>query len=283
MMAIPRNPRASHAHEHPDLRNGNPLYERTGSARAAFEAQRVEEDAERAARRESFMVKRQQPTPVLRPSPSLALGSDSAAFNAQWEEECRQARAANLNQQARSNERRNPMENDPKMENTEQTHDSEQPDRNAPRDVLRDGNLKASIWSNEGEKGPFYSTTLARTWRDDDGQLHDSHSFAGTDLLRVSELARSAYNRTQELRREDHQQTQAQEPQRDAPAPQPAPEPAPAQSVAAPEPVQNVAQPQPEPQPSAPAPDPAREAFIQQRQEPPPTPQPTVQPTTGQH
>ena len=74
---------------------------------------------------------------------------------------------------------------------------------NAPRDVLRDGNIKASIWRNEGGKGPFYSVNLARVYRDDQGELRDSHSFAGGDLLRVSELARKTYDRTQELRREE--------------------------------------------------------------------------------
>lgn len=77
-------------------------------------------------------------------------------------------------------------------------------DDNGPRDVLRDGALKASIWRNEGEKGPFYSTTLARTYKvEGTDELRDSHNFAGTELLRVSELARKAYDRTQELRRED--------------------------------------------------------------------------------
>lgn len=74
---------------------------------------------------------------------------------------------------------------------------------NAPRDVLRDGNLKASLWRNEGEKGPFYSASLARTWRDEEGRLHDSGSFSGAELLRVSELARKAYDRMGELRREE--------------------------------------------------------------------------------
>ncbi len=76
---------------------------------------------------------------------------------------------------------------------------------NAPRDVLRDGNLKASIWRNESEKGPFYSVTLNRVYRDNQDELRDSNSFSGTDLLRVSELARKTYDRTQELRREDRQ------------------------------------------------------------------------------
>ena len=78
----------SSAHEDPDLRKDNPLYERAGSARDAFHAERVEA-------RESAMVKRQKPHPVLRPSQILALGPDSMTFNEEWREECRQARAHN--------------------------------------------------------------------------------------------------------------------------------------------------------------------------------------------
>jgi hypothetical protein len=77
-------------------------------------------------------------------------------------------------------------------------------ENNPPRDTLRDGNLKASIWRNESsEKGSFYSASLSRTYKDQNGELRDTHSFAGNELLRVSELARKAYDRTQELRRED--------------------------------------------------------------------------------
>lgn len=76
-------------------------------------------------------------------------------------------------------------------------------DNNAPRDVLRDGALKASIWRNDGEKGPFYSASLSRTYRDQNGEPRETHSFAGNELLRVSELARKAYDRTQDLRRDD--------------------------------------------------------------------------------
>lgn len=84
--------------------------------------------------------------------------------------------------------------------------DTNEHSANPPRDVLRDGNLKSSIWRNEGEKGPFYSATLSRTYTDHDGQPRDSNSFAGTDLLRLSELARKTYDRTQDLRREDSRQ-----------------------------------------------------------------------------
>jgi len=78
-----------------------------------------------------------------------------------------------------------------------------------PEETIRDGNIKASIWHNKSENGAFFSTTLARTYQDEKGDFHDTHSFSGSDLLRVSELARQAYGRTNELRREySHSQEQ---------------------------------------------------------------------------
>lgn len=88
----------------------------------------------------------------------------------------------------------------------QQERPTPQQDASGPADVLRDGNIKATIWKNERENGPSYNTTFARTWQDESGAYRDSHSFSGTELLRVSELARGAYARTNELRHEHTQQ-----------------------------------------------------------------------------
>ena len=74
---------------------------------------------------------------------------------------------------------------------------------NKPIDTLRDGNLKATVWSNFGEKGTFYTVNLTRTYKDDSGNYHDSDSFSGSELLRVAHLATSAYDRIGELRQAD--------------------------------------------------------------------------------
>lgn len=76
---------------------------------------------------------------------------------------------------------------------------------NRPVDVIRDGNLKASIWRNEGENSVSYATTIARTYKTEDGAYRESNSFTGTELLRVSELARKAYDRSNDLRRDDYE------------------------------------------------------------------------------
>lgn len=74
-----------------------------------------------------------------------------------------------------------------------------------PADTLRDGNLKATIWQNEGEKGLYYSTKFSRTYKDDQGEYRETQSFSSGDLLRVSEFARQAHNHTNVLRREAYQ------------------------------------------------------------------------------
>ena len=71
-----------------------------------------------------------------------------------------------------------------------------------PIDTLRDGALKASIWRNEGENGPFFTTKLGKTYEDRNGKLKDSQSFSNGDLIKLSELTRRAYVRTSELYRE---------------------------------------------------------------------------------
>lgn len=97
----------------------------------------------------------------------------------------------------------------PKPNNNDRTNDDRRhnSDRNddpqRPVETLRDGNIKSSIWRNTTEKGAFYAATFARSYTDRDGNVRDATGFAGTDLLKLSELARKTYDRTGDLRRED--------------------------------------------------------------------------------
>lgn len=102
-----------------------------------------------------------------------------------------------------TNETHNPG-HDPGPADTQAAPESQaqKPESNGPADVLRDGNIKATIWKNERENGPSFSTVFSRSWQAEEGAYKDSHSFSGTELLRVSELARGAYTRTVELRQE---------------------------------------------------------------------------------
>ncbi|MCG8604367.1 hypothetical protein MJD09_05125 [bacterium] len=73
-------------------------------------------------------------------------------------------------------------------------------DTNKPADTLRDGSVRATIWPNQTEKGTFHSVTLDRTYTDADGNVKNTHSFSGADLLKVSRLAEQAYDRVGQIR-----------------------------------------------------------------------------------
>ena len=80
-----------------------------------------------------------------------------------------------------------------------------------PASILKDGNLKASIWENNGQKGIYYTTTFAKVYEDKNGKLRDTNVFNNSDLLKVSELARQAYGRTNDLRQEHLQSLEAEQ------------------------------------------------------------------------
>ncbi len=63
-----------------------------------------------------------------------------------------------------------------------------------PIDTIRDGSLKATIWKRFGEKGNFYTVELSRTYTDEQGKYHDSHSYSGSEPLRIARLANIAYD-----------------------------------------------------------------------------------------
>lgn len=71
---------------------------------------------------------------------------------------------------------------------------------NKPLSTIRDGRIKATIWKNFGEHGNFYSVRFTRTWKDDQGNFHDSDSFSSSELLRVARLASIAYDHLATLR-----------------------------------------------------------------------------------
>lgn len=71
-----------------------------------------------------------------------------------------------------------------------------------PVETLRDGPIKAAIWRNESENGPFFAVTFARTYKDSEGKLHDNDSFSGTQLLQLARLADRAYSAAAKLTRE---------------------------------------------------------------------------------
>jgi hypothetical protein len=58
-----------------------------------------------------------------------------------------------------------------------------------PATTLRCGNIKATIWQNVGEKGPFFSTIFSRPFKDQSGAWRNSTSFGLNDLEALMNVA----------------------------------------------------------------------------------------------
>ena len=63
---------------------------------------------------------------------------------------------------------------------------------NKPANTLRCGNIKATIWQNVSEKGPFFSTTFSRPFKDQSGTWRNGTSFGLNDLGALVSVAREA-------------------------------------------------------------------------------------------
>lgn len=132
------------------------------------------------------MVETDHPHPVLKPAPDLAAEVDAAAFNARWEAERQRATQSHS----------------PQPQTGETSMSDDQNETRRPEETLREGSLKAAIWRNESENGAYHSVTVARTYKDRDGNLQDTQSFRPKDMLGLSELARRAHHNAHELDRE---------------------------------------------------------------------------------
>ena len=143
---------------------------------------------------ETSMVKRESPHPAPRPTPGFAADIDAAIFDARWEAERKRAQTV------------------PQQQTGEQIMSDTT--KNRPVETLREGPLKAALWRNESERGAYHSVTLARTYKDRDGQLQETSSFRAKDMLGLSELARRAHHHTHDLDRTAFkEQRQAQQDQ----------------------------------------------------------------------
>jgi hypothetical protein len=61
-----------------------------------------------------------------------------------------------------------------------------------PANTLRCGNIKATIWQYSSEKGPFFSTTFSRPFKDQFGAWRNGPSFSLNDLEVLVTVAREA-------------------------------------------------------------------------------------------
>jgi len=63
---------------------------------------------------------------------------------------------------------------------------------NKPTHTLRCGNIKATIWKNVSEKGPFFVTTFSRPFKGQSGEWRNRTSFGLNDLEALLTVATQA-------------------------------------------------------------------------------------------
>ncbi len=178
-----RHSRKSFAYADPTFRNDNPIKSRAPDLKGGFAASQTRE-AFQASRQAQSMIDRDAPEPQLKPSPEWAADVDAQEFNRAWEAE---RHFANQSTKLKGNTVSNQI---PETTNK------------GPCEVIRDGRLKATIWMNESENGPYWSTEFSKTIAGQDGNPRDVRSFSQTEVLRIAELSREAYGRVNELKRE---------------------------------------------------------------------------------
>lgn len=58
-----------------------------------------------------------------------------------------------------------------------------------PATTLQCGNIKATIWQNVSENGPFFATTFSRPFKDQSGAWRNGTSFGLNDLEALMSVA----------------------------------------------------------------------------------------------
>jgi hypothetical protein len=74
---------------------------------------------------------------------------------------------------------------------------------NRPAAKFKHGGVEVAVWSNTGENGTMYNTTITNSYKDEkSGEWKTSASFSPTDLLVVGELSRQAFGKIAELKQQ---------------------------------------------------------------------------------
>ena len=61
-----------------------------------------------------------------------------------------------------------------------------------PATVFRSGSVKAAVWENAGLKGPFFSATFSRSYKDAEGNWRNTSNFGLYELEQLMNVALEA-------------------------------------------------------------------------------------------
>src|SRR5207253_9594007 len=65
---------------------------------------------------------------------------------------------------------------------------TEEPAKQRPAHEIRLGRIKATIWANQGDNGPWYNVKLSRSYKDGE-EWKSTTSFGRDELLTVAKVA----------------------------------------------------------------------------------------------
>ena len=88
----------------------------------------------------------------------------------------------------------------------------DQHEANRPAQTIRYGAIKATIWRNSTRNGTMYSTTATRSFKDENDEWRESHSFGPSELPTVSKALLDAHTWVQEQIARDREQAQGKQP-----------------------------------------------------------------------
>ena len=61
-----------------------------------------------------------------------------------------------------------------------------------PATIIRSGNIKVTIWENEGRNRAFYSATFSRPYKNAEGKWHNASNFGLYELEPLMNVALKA-------------------------------------------------------------------------------------------
>lgn len=87
--------------------------------------------------------------------------------------------------------------------NTARAANDENQPGNRPVAKFKQGGVEVAVWSNPGENGTMYNTTIKNSYKDEKtGEWPETKSFSPTDLLIVAELSREAFAEIAKLKQQ---------------------------------------------------------------------------------
>jgi len=73
------------------------------------------------------------------------------------------------------------------------TSRAEKKPKQTPVHKVRVGSTTATIWENDGENGPWYNTSVVRSYKTADEEYEDTNSYLESQLLELAAAAQLAH------------------------------------------------------------------------------------------